>query len=282
MFNSSEWVLKAILNRYPGGGGGALQKMLPEAEQARLDAMPSAGVETDVEEPPLLDRIHWSWLLPCLESYSLKEQKLFLSALPPASRQHLCRELKIKTSPHEELGKAGQEFLLQTLSEWLTGKQLELLPVYFLPPTPLSPLLHFDKQKLVRFIDALSLSDLAIELRQIVETKILKKIYSFLSDEEKKSLKKAAAAKQSAGLGRFPLDKWNGSEKSLRLLLHKRGLVRLGIALSAEHPDFTWYICHQLDIGRGTALLKLAKSEASKGNLSSITRGVEELLREFA
>ncbi len=284
MINSSEWVLKAILNRYPASTRESLARFLPKAERDRLDAMPSTTLETDVEEPPLLERVHWSWLLPTLESQSPREQKLFLSALPLQVKENLCRELKIKAPPKEELSKAFQEFAVQTFSESLTGEPVELLPVYFLPPTPLSRLLHLDKQKLVQLIDALALNDLAWELRQIVETKILKKIYSFLSEEEKKSLKKAVTHKKATPVSRLSLEKWNGTEESLRLLLHRRGLARFGAALSAQHPDFIWYICHQLDIGRGKALEKLslsnAASDAARRADPAIIRQIEEFLQE--
>ena len=281
MMNSSEWVLKAILNRYPPASRESLQQFLPEEERTRLDAMPSSPLETNVEEPSLLDRVHWSWLLPALESFSARELKLFLSALSSQTKETLARELKIKTPPTEALNPIFQEFAVQTLSATVTGDPVHLLPVYFLPPTPLTPLLRLDKQQLVQLIDTLSLHDLAVELRQIVETKILKKIYSFLSEEEKKSLKKAASIKQPFSVSRLQLEKWNGTEKSLRTLLHKRGIARLGAALSTQHPDFIWYICHQLDIGRGKTLAKFSESEVAKGASQAIIHQIEELLREM-
>jgi hypothetical protein len=274
MIQSSEWVLKAILNRYPAASREALERFLPRAERERLDAMPSTTLETDVEEPPLLERVHWSWLLPMLESQSPQEQKLFLNVLPLYAQENICRELS----------KPFQEFAAEKFSESLTGEEVELLPVYFLPASPLSPLLRLDKQKLVQLIDALSFNDLALELRQIVETKILKKIYSFLSEEEKKSLKKAATHEKGTPFSRLPLEKWNGTEKSLRLLLHRRGLARLGAALSIQHPDFIWYVCHQLDIGRGKTLEKLSlsqpPSEAVRKAAPAIIRQIVEFLEE--
>lgn len=282
MMNSSEWVLKSILNRYPGSYRESLQRFLPETARERLDAMPTSEVETDIDELPLLERVHWSWLLPAFETLTLREQKLFLSALSPLSKENLCRELKIKTIPNEELSKIVKEFAVHILEESLTGEPVQLLPVYFLPPTPIASMLRLDKKQLVKLIDSLSLNDLASELRQIVETKILKKIYSFLSEEEKKSLKKAANIKQPFTTLRLPLEKWDGTEKSFRLLLHKRGLARLGAALSTQHPDFMWYVSHQLDIGRGKTLAKLAESEAARGASQPIVSQIEDLLKEIS
>jgi len=280
--NSSEWVLKVILSRYPEPSRQSLERFLPKEEMARLHKMPSAEVDTTLEESPLLERVHWSWLLPILESKGAKEQKLFLSALSPFARENLARELKMRTPPPEEENRLIQEFVHQSLLEALVGKTLELLPVYFLPPTPLAPLLRMEKQELVDLIDSLSLIDLAAELRQIVETKILKKIYSFLSEEEKRALKKAARTSQPIATARLHLEKWNGEEKSLRLLLHKRGIARLAAALSTQHPDFVWYICHQLDIGRGRALERLSEKEVAKSASQQIIHQLEDLLRETA
>ncbi len=282
MMNSNEWVLKTILNRYPAPYQKSLELFLPQDERIRLEAMPSSGVDTDIEEQPLLKRVHWSWLLPILKTLTLQEQKLFLNALPSQSKEHLHHELNIKMLPREPLARIVQEFVMQTLEERLIGESLQLLPVYFLPPSPLTPLLHLNKQQFVQLIDFLSLNDLATELMQIVETKILKKIYSFLSEEEKKFLKKAAHIKQPFSLPRLPLKKWDGTEKSFRHLLHRRGLARLGIALTAEHPDFIWYICRQLDIGRGRALEKFSKSELARGTSPPIAHQIEKLLKEIA
>jgi len=278
--NSAEWVLKAILNRYPASAREGLERYLPPSEKERLDAMPSAQVETDVEEPALLDRIHWSWILPELEPFSSREQKLLIASLPEHSRENLCRELKIKPAPNEEESRIALEFGAEVLIAALAGDPVKILPVYFLPPSPLSSLLRLDKQKLVELIDTLSLIDLAAELRQIVETKILKKIYSFISEEEKKALKKAAAMKQTAPAARLHLEKWDGTEKQLRLLLHKRGLARLGAALSGQHSDLVWYVCHQLDIGRGKALAKMTRSEPGSA-LDAIVSQIETVLKDF-
>jgi hypothetical protein len=277
---AKEWVLKAILTRYPAATRDALERFLPESERKRLLDLPSSKVDTEADEPPLLERVHWSWLLPHFESMNVKEQKIFLSALPQTLKENLARELKIKPSTHE-MSRVVVDFVLGELSKSLAGDPVQLLPVYFLPESPLKQLLHLKKPELILLIDLLSMNDLAASLRQIVETKILKKIYSFLSEEEKRSLKKAALAKQPFSTTRFSLEKWDGKEESFRLGLHKKGLARLGAALSAEHPDFIWYVCHELDIGRGKSLMKLAKVEASKTAAHATRVQVEEALREM-
>ncbi len=273
-------VLKAFLSRCEPEKKRALERFLPDQERERLEKLPSFA-ETVTPESfsngAVLDKVHWSWFLPTLKSYTEEEQKLFLSALGNSSAKNLAKVLET-TIPSQEITDVSRAYLRQILLHSLVGPNDRLLPVDYLPPTPLKPLLNLNKKELTRIIDILSLYDLAAELRQIVETKILKKIYSFLSEEEKKFLKVASTHKEHFVLGRMGLDRWDGSEESLRTLLHRRGLVRMGAALSGQDPDLVWYVCHQLDIGRGNALFKLCTKEPIHGVSEAIVRQIEELL----
>ena len=280
MVQSSEWVLKALIYRCPQEKRSELESFLPPAEKERLDAMAPLDGVIDIKETPLLDRIHWSWFLPVLKAHAIKEQKLFLSSLPASFQEPLSGALKMRNFQKGALSAIGERFLQHILRMNITGEEGQLLPLSFLPPSPFFPLLQWDKNAIIRFIDLLSLYDLASELKRIVETRILKKIYSFLSEEEQSFLKIAMAQKQSSPTAWLKLETWDGSEKSLRLLLHKRGLVRFGVALSTQHPDLTWYLCHSLDIGRGSTIEQSSKTEAAQSVQKATFRQAEELLKK--
>ncbi len=273
-------VLKAFLSRCPPDKSRALERFLPEGERLRLEKLPSFAEEVTPESfsnGDMLEKVHWSWFLPTLKTYPESEQKLFLSSLSPYAAKNLAKELEI-SSQTQEMTEVARAFMRQILLQSLVGPHERLLPVNYLPPSPLTPLLHLSKKELIALIDSLSIYDLAEELRQIVETKILKKIYSFLSEEEKKLLKTRAAHKEPFVLSRMGLDRWDGTEESFRHLLHRRGLARLGAALSGQDPDFIWILCHRLDIGRGNALFKLCAKEATHGVSDAIIRQIEEIL----
>jgi hypothetical protein len=273
-------VLKAFLSRFPAEKSRALERFLPEAERLFLEKLPAFTEEIRAEtfaNSSLVEKVHWSWFLPTLETYSDTEQKLFLSSVSSQAAKNLAKALKISL-PTSGITEASRSFLRQILIQSLTGPEDRLLPAAYLPPSALSPLLHSSKRELIRLIDSLAIYDLAAELRQIVETKILKKIYSFLSEGEKKFLKIASAHKEHFVLNRMGLSAWDGTEESLRTLLHKRGLARLGAALSGQHPDLVWILCHQLDIGRGNALFKLCAKEPIPGVSEAIIRQITELL----
>lgn len=271
-------ILKAYLHSLPPERREVLERFLPETQKMRLEALSLPGGEPLPERREMLDWVHWSWFLPTLKSYPLREQKLFLSALNSFAADNLSHELEIEEMS-QEISETAKDFFKQILINSLTGHENRLLPIEFLPPSPLKPLLGLSKKELTRLIDFLSLYDLAFELRQIVETKILKKIYSFLSEEERKFLKQVMAhQKEPFAIARMGLDRWDGNEESLRTLLHRRGIARFAAALSGQDPDFIWYICHQLDIGRGNALYKSCAKEAIPQLSDAILRQIEEIL----
>jgi hypothetical protein len=273
-------VLKTLLSRNLPEKRKALEKFLPENERILLGKLPGFSSELHLERfagESVLEKVHWSWFLPTLKTYPEIEQKFFLSALTPYAAKNLAKSLTL-SSFSQEISDVGRSYFRQILLNSLIGPHDRLLPPDYLPPTPLKPLLSLTKKELTRLIDFLSLHDLAAEIRQIVETKILKKIYSLLTEEERTFLKNAMAHKEHFILARMGLDRWDGSEEALRTLLHRRGLARFGSALSGQDPDFIWHVCHQLDIGRGTTLFKLCAKEPIHGVTDAIIKQVEELL----
>ncbi|MBX7066385.1 MAG: hypothetical protein K1X28_04060 [Parachlamydiales bacterium] len=280
MQSRSGLVLKAFLSRLPPEMQQSLERFLPEKERHELDKLPLIEQEISLEKfynGHILEKVHWSWLLPTLRLYSEAEQKLFLSALNPHAEKNLAKALTLSVGG-EGVSEVGRAFLRKILLDSLMGPKDQMLPIPYLPHSKLSRLLNLTKKELTLLIDRLSLYDLAMELRQIVETKILKKIYSLLSEEEKTALKTIGSHKDPFVLGRLGIEKWDGSEESLRTLMHKRGLVRFGAGLSGQDPDFIWIICHQLDIGRGSALHKLCMNEPIHGVTDVIIAQIEENL----
>lgn len=274
-------VLKAILTQKEPERRKALVQLLPEQKRESLEKLPLASGPIDFDATihySVLGKVHWSWFLPTLKSYSENEQKLFLSSLNQYAAKNLARALTLSLNGTNLTGIA-RTYFRNVLLDSLLGQGHRLLPPQLLPATHLLKLLELNKKELTRIIDLISLYDLSTELRQIVETKTLKKIYSLLSVEEKEILKKAMNQKKDPlNPSKLGLEKWDGSEESLRMLLHRRALQRFGAGLSGENLDFIWYVCHQLDIGRGTALHKACQQEAIPGVTDVIQKQIIELL----
>lgn len=278
MKNAGRKVLKALLFRLPEKDRASLEKHLSSHEKKELDALHAPTHEAELESPSMLDLIHWSWFLPILRTSSLDEQKLFLSALPESSSHPLSHELGLPSPPAMELKRPAKAFLIQTLLHNLLDGALDIVPIGFLPPSPLNPLLLLTKKKLLQLIDFLSLFDLATELKQILDPATLKNIYRLLSEEEKRFLKHTASSPLALPAIRLQFEGWNGDETTFRTQLHKRGLARLGAALSTQEADLGWYLCHQLDIGRGTTLANFSTKPVPMKIGQTIIHQIEEAL----
>jgi hypothetical protein len=269
MTQKTQMVLKAWLTRCPPEQRIALERFLPEAERQQLAELPPLEAEISAEQcfhGGSLNKVHWSWFLPPLKSYAPRDQKLFLSALEHHAAEQLKATLNIRT-PLDSVTEMGKAYLQMKLLHSLTDSHTGILPIELLPQSPLNVLATLGKKDLIRLINFLSLYDLCAEVRQIVDTKMLKKIYGFLSREHQAVLKTISAqVLETHPFPRMGLDRsWDGEEESLHVLLHRKGLTRLGIALSGQDPDLIWIICHHLDIGRGGSLLKLCGKEPIHG-----------------
>jgi hypothetical protein len=287
----SERILQAHLQRCSPEEKESLLRFLPESEQLQLLQLPHVQEEGLFKETPFaspLEQVHWSWFLPTLKAFSEREQRLFLSVLSSYAAEQLKTSLSLKGSL-EETTEIAKGFLKEQLLYSLDAPQGGLLPREYLPASSLNRLLTLTKKDLIRLIDLLPLYDFAQEIRQIVETKILKKLYSLLSEEQKHILQQITIHKELNPLPKLGIEKWEGTEEALRVLLHRRGLMRLALALAGQDADLIWMVCHQLDIGRGGALFRLCQksepherdgfSQETKHTASDIVqRQIEELL----
>ncbi len=267
-------VLKAFLAGSPSGP--SLTRFLPDEEKEALERLPLIEVASH-SDADLLEKIHWSWFLPILKLYPESEQKLFLFAFPPYAEKNLAKTLTLSLGG-EGTTEIGKVFLRKILLDSLLEGEGPPFPRNSLPKSALNRLLYLEKKELTHLIDRLSFYDLSMALRQIVETKILKKLYSLLTDEERRFLKGLSQYKDQFGLGKFGLERWDGTEETLRTLLHRRGLVRFAAGLSGQNPDLIWYICHQLDVGRGSVLAKLCQEEPIEEVTEAIIKQIEEHL----
>ena len=98
--------------------------------------------------------------------------------------------------------------------------------------------------------------DLAEGIRHIVDRKKLKAIYLCLSHREQAFLRICLHKKEKLAAPKLDIDKWDGSREMLHRVLHRRGMLRLGKALSGQERHFVWHLVHLLDTGRGNIILQ--------------------------
>jgi len=179
------------------------------------------------------------------------------------------------------LNKEAKFFFKSLLLKSLIKKEDSLLPLDYLPDSEMNILLNFTKAKLVDLIDLMSMYDLAKELKMVVMTSSLKKIHSYLSEREKIILKKANEYKDPINSKNLMLERYLDDKAMFRSALHKRGLVRLSLALSLENIDLIWYICHYLDIGRGSFIFNESKKNKNPNIASILKKQVLDIVKTF-
>lgn len=265
---AKSWImLRVLLNYFHPSNSDALLRYLPNEDAAAIRAqkIDSDNVSLTVEQPQdVIERMHYSWLLPAFKELPVQVHNPLLSVLPENFSSKLGPLLQqVPQGTQNSYAIPVRKFLLSLLYKRV--KPVDVLPLEFLPQTELSQLVDWNKQRLVELINMLGLYDLAAEVRHIIDQKRVKQIYGHLSKKQKPFLRECLHHKEKITATPLNLKQWDGSHQGLEKLLHRRGLIRFGKALCGQHPDLLWYITHILDSGRGSILEKHYSPQALPG-----------------
>ncbi|PJD97339.1 MAG: hypothetical protein CK425_03625 [Parachlamydia sp.] len=247
-------MLKVLLNRYHEKKIKDFIALLP-AE----DGQAIAKIPIDFNEPEAIlwnfDKkvglIHYSWYAPIFKKIPVHEASWMLQVLPQRSAVKLQQVCQIPFT-----GVKLSPFARAFASHYL-WKQIEdpaILPLEFVPQTPLSVLMQFSREQLLEIIDLLGVYDLTEKVRHIVDKNRLKSIYSSLKPRELQFLHHCLNQQAKIVVSPLKLNDWDGTAQSLRRKLHRRGLSRLGYSVKEESPHFLWYFLRKFDIGRAALL----------------------------
>ena len=209
------------------------------------------GFEPIEEE---LTQIHYSWFAPILRSFPENEIKLFLSCLSP-EQIHGLKQSLLLSNTLPTTSTTGKNFIKKTFFEMLATD--DLIPIPCLPADPLNGLLDLSLDEVISLIDLLSMHDLSVEIRHIIETTKLKEIYALLTKAQTTFLKTLLHKKETVTFKKMGLIAWNGDREALRFLLLQRGINRIAKSLYGRHPSLLWYVAHRLDAEQGQLLIKL-------------------------
>lgn len=224
------------------------------AELFDVAVIPLETIRTCASVEECLSEIHYSWFSPFLRTLPEREIKLFLACLSPAQIRGLKQALLLSnTSP--QILPTGRDYLNRTLLRSI-AKQ-EVVPIDVLPKDPLNQLLQLNYDQLLSLIELISMHDLSLEIRHIIDTTRLKSIYSHLTKAQTNFLKTLLHKKESIAFKKMQLSHWQGDDETLNAMLIQRGINRIAKALYPKHVSLLWYVAHRLDIERGELLLKL-------------------------
>lgn len=275
--SQTAYLLKSFLTKFSPGKTKKLLSFFTEQEKNFIENQVTSSFSLDTEkyfQDGLIASVHYSWLISFFTTKNSTDAAFFLSTLPSPKKEKLAQYLQLTPSPFFPTP-IGKNFIHSLLLEYL-AQDHGLLPIEFLPSSPLNFLLSLSKETMVTLIDYLGLYDLANEVRHIVDLRLLKKISAYLTKEQRDFIK--TIPKQSFSFPRLNLHKWDGSKVTLLSLLHSRGLQRLGAALIGQNHNFIWYLTHKLDIGRGNALIKYSQKEINPTITKIIIANIEEIV----
>ncbi|MEX0961433.1 MAG: hypothetical protein WDZ28_01080 [Simkaniaceae bacterium] len=235
-----------------------LCSFLQKNESEKILSLPLIDQKPKEFESSFLLTIHPQFFIKPLDHYTDNDKRLFLSCLSIEQRDFLAAKYTLDPETIPLTEKAGNFLKTKLYSMILLEYPKKIIPLPCLPPHPLTPLLNLDCRNLNRIIRFLGLYDLSIEIKKVIETKVLKKIDEILSEEEKEYLKLIRTTRSSLTFSPLHLNKWDFSEESLDLVIKTRGLNRLAKALHGEEPNLIAYLGLKLGLKQALALEKLS------------------------
>lgn len=269
--------LSSLLGKSPAGE--SLKGYLSKTTLEKLSLIPPAEAGHIPSDEEQLFKVHYSWFIPLIETYSDSDKVAILSALSKDQYEKLSRHFFLGDKRYN-YHTLGLRYLRHTLFHLLTYDQKEFVPIAFLPTSNYNQLLSLSKNQMISLIDFLGLRDLSLEFKQIVKTDQLKELTRTLSKEQQIFLKEVMKKGETVKFPSLKLDQWDGTEAMLKKVLHQRGLNRLGKALFGCHPSLFWHLCHRLDVGRAHVLRKLM-SQTNEDVQNALEVQVLELTRKI-
>jgi len=281
MYEKGSLMLRVLLNRFPGSNKESLLQALPENDVQRILSIPvdSPEIEPLLRSPfESVRRVHYSWLISQLQSMDKEKLPLILALFPDSYASKLRQRLNL-TSKSIHLSSSAKRFLTKQLYNAITFESV--LPLEYLPPSEMTQLAQMENKDLLDLIDYLGLYDLAEEIQLIVDKYLLEQIYTCLSFKKRKFLRMCLHQKEKLITQRLQLEYWDGDCNRLHKLLHHKGIVRLGYALSGQHKDLFWHITHLLDTGRGKKLLRYYTPDPLAGITNPLIKQVKRVITFF-
>lgn len=193
----------------------------------------------------ILSQIHYSWFLPILQNLPQQEKKLFIAVLPVELSRRLGSLLSgglLEAAISPVMKEFVRAYLMKELLQGISYLSLETLPSH-----PLNRLLELPSEELKKLITTLGLHDLAIDMKKLIRSSILKHLQESLSPNELIYIRKLQNKGENIQLSSLHLDKWNGETNALRRLIFICGINRLSKALYPCHHLLLWNISHRLN-----------------------------------
>jgi hypothetical protein len=263
MFDKSIHVLGSLLKATPDKERNSLLKFLSESDAIEIQKKDfSIPKEKPLSIEMIFDKIDESWYFDYLKGLKNEDAKLLISAFPIKKKELLRSKLSINSDLYN-LDPNLKTHLLSNFFKEVFENNIPL-PTNFLKDSELSFLIDAGSKKVHKLCLYLGLFDLCLELKNVIDASILKKLQIALFPDEVEFLRSLIDYRNIHSFGLMGLQNWNLDVDSLRQTIFERGLFRLGIALKDSHEDFLWYVYHSLSKNLKSNLEKITKNPADE------------------
>ena len=260
--NRFAWIVcNAFLNKAGSGKKTALVRFLPGPQQdliRKILITEKNPLETPYHKDRLLQTVHYTWFTTFLRTLPEADVGIFLSCFPENTKKNL-QDAILYSRPSIDLTECAKKYITSILYENIVQSNPDVLPIELLPSCDLNTILDLTTSELYILIEYLGIHDLGVEMKQIIDTTLIKKIQGSLSPEKEDYLKKLSQKKEPVFFKRMELHKWDGKPESLKKVITHRGINRLAKAAYAEEPSLSWYISRMLSVQDAGSFLGLCK-----------------------
>lgn len=242
--------LKALMEKYPHSGLTSALENLPEEFAQKFRTLPESkiGLSPEVFFPApsiLLDNLHPSWHEELIELCPKALQPTLQTIMPPSGQK------KKKAEISEPL----RTFLLSyALKKWPEGGALR---PEFIEESPLRWLATCYEPTMSSLISLLGVYDVVDIVRQIVDKKVLQKIFAPLTPLQQRYIRSLlhrpprSPVLNKALTALLASDPAKGAEQ-----LRERGYEQLGYALKGAPDLLVWHVLHHIDREKALLLKK--------------------------
>lgn len=234
-----------------------LVSYLPDHIQKTLGdkTFPEKSVPVALTIEKLVRRIDISHFKAFLKTLSESEQQIYIFAFPKYKQSQLCDEPVV-------FGEFRTEGFSNTVLNILFNKMLiGFPPPVYLPFHPIIEILGDTGITLAKLVNYLGLLDVAIELKQIIAKKTLKKLQAVFDSEELAFLHTAFNKERLTSLSPMHLEGYNGDEKQLREYILERGIYRFVQGVLKAPIEYLFFITYFLPVDIAEKINSLLKNK---------------------
>jgi hypothetical protein len=279
--NTKEWALFYTLSqKFHPGNNGVLSSFLSDEDTPPAELWKDKEFSNTLFSfEKILATVHYSWFFSFFEKLEPEKASLFLAIIPPDLAEKITAKTKrgASTTSFSPIGKR----YITSLFVSAFCQEHNIFPPELLPFTPFDDIHSFAKPQLLHLVDYLGLQELATELATIEHRPLIKSIHSSLQQEKKEYVLAYIEAGNCVSLDPIDIMKWDGDAKKLHLVIHQKGLKRMGAALAGMPQPFIQYVCHRLDTGRGSVIQKYASQHKDQEKNSALQNQMNEVIQHF-